>query len=540
MSLTGKLILGFLFALVLQISQMVISGYFTAKLQDATEQVSAALSANLAVQNGIDAVRQLGVSIASDLGEPESRIDLAVYHVYLDEVRAQTESFRDTLAFTAGTVYGQVAEPLRTAAESLAALAGREAQDLRDEVSFFEDSVHDLKQAMLRAQFDIKALGVNGVEREQEVHGLPVRAGLIVTLGGVILMAAFVAWFRRQLVIPIEKAWAELEERVDDRTAALATSVAELEGEILERQRVESQKDELHRKLVDTSRLAGMAELANGVLHNVGNVLNSVNTSSTLLLDGLRKSKVDGLKRALTLLDQHEHNLGDFLTNSEQGQMLPRYLSQLSEHLLQERGALVDEAGDLSARVGHMIEIVSRQQSYARVSGAMSTTRMSTILEEVLSMHLVSFEECDVRVVKRFQFDEDIAVDRSRVMQILMNLVANAKRAIRDHRAEGGTLELTIFRSDEDRVGVIVKDDGIGISEEGLTKVFVHGFTTKNDGHGFGLHHSANAATEMGGRLWAESEGPGMGTAFMLELPLRQQEPAGLTANQRTTEGAKA
>lgn len=537
MSLTGKLILGFLFALVLQISQMVISGYFTAKLQDATEQVSAALSANMAVQNGIDAIRLLGRSITSDLCDPEAKINLAVYRVYLEEVHAQTSNLRLASSLTATTVHELVAVPMRDAHHSFMGLAGATAQDLRDEVSFFEDSVQELEQAMLRAQLAIKSLGVNGVERAHKVRGLPVRAGLMVTLGGVILMAAFVAWFSRQLVIPIEKAWAELEGRVADRTAALAKSVADLEAEIQERQRLEAQKDELHRKLVDTSRLAGMAELANGVLHNVGNVLNSVNTSSALLLEGLRKSKVDGLQRALQLIDQHRDDLGEFMTQSAQGQMLPKYLKQLSEHLSQERDALVSEAGDLSNRVEHMIEIVSRQQSYARVSGAVSTDRLSAIADEVLSMHQSSFEAGDIHVVKRFDFDEEITIDRSRAMQILMNLVANAKRAIRDQHEEGGTLELAVFRASEDRVGVMVKDDGVGISAEGLTKVFMHGFTTKSDGHGFGLHHSANAATEMGGRLWAESDGPGQGTSFFLELPICHDQAGNAIADHAGVAG---
>lgn len=521
MSLTWKLILGFLFALVLQVSQMLISGYFTAKLQDATQQVSSALQANLAVQNSIDAVRLLQDRITEDLGKAGGEIDLSVYNVYVEEACKQAEQFAVALADTPNPAAGPVATQVAALTKGMQELEGHPRATLTDEVQFYEDTVRDLEQALLGAQLEIKALAIAGVELEREVSGLPVRAGLVITLCGVVLMAAFVAWFSRQLVIPIERAWAELEQRVASRTEQLATSVASLEEQITERKRVEGQKEELNRQLVDASRRAGMAELATGVLHNVGNVLNSVNTSSTLLLDGLRKSKVDGLKRALVLIGDHEDDLASFMTESAQGQMLPKYLGQLSDHLSKERDALVAEANDLSTRVTHMMEIVSRQQSYACVSNALTMMHLSAILDDVLSMHMASFADCDVSVERSFDFDEALPLDQSRVMQIFMNLIGNAKRAIKDTNRGSGTLRISLEQRGTDRIRARIADDGVGISAEGLTKIFNHGFTTKSDGHGFGLHHSANAATEMGGRLWAESDGVGLGATFLLELPLQ-------------------
>ena len=145
-------------------------------------------------------------------------------------------------------------------------------------------------------------------------------------------------------------------------------------------------------------------------------------------------------------------------------------------------------------------------------------------------MHTTSFSDYDIRVDRRLAWDELFEFDRSRVMQIVMNLIGNAKHAVRDRESDGGTITVTTTRQG-DRVQLRVTDNGIGIGNESLTKVFAHGYTTKQDGHGFGLHHSANAATEMGGRLWAESEGPGKGAEFCLELPIRQAAPA-KTANQ--------
>jgi C4-dicarboxylate-specific signal transduction histidine kinase len=379
---------------------------------------------------------------------------------------------------------------------------------------------------LLQAQIHVRNQAQQGVARERAVRDRPMQASLVVTLGGVVLMALFVSWFSRQLVIPIERAWAELERRVQERTTELAATVTQLEAQIEERKRAEARTRDLHEQLVTASRRAGMAELATGVLHNVGNVLNSVNVSANILLDRLRQSKVDGLRKAVALLDANSGDLGAFLMTSAQGKKLPHYLATLAEHLVQDRDALIGETVDLSQRIDHMKEIVSRQQSYARVAGTTSSERLAPIVDDVLAMHASSFQKHDIRVVRRIEHDGECDIDRSRVMQILMNLVTNAKHALRARDRGGAVLEICIAAHGDDRIRLTVGDNGVGIPAENLTKIFAHGFTTKRDGHGFGLHHSANAASEMGGRLWAESPGPGHGATFVLELPIHISSPA--------------
>jgi C4-dicarboxylate-specific signal transduction histidine kinase len=533
MSLTWKLTFGFLFALVLQIAQMLISGYFTAQMQNAGEQVSSALTASLAVQMGIDTARELEGKLTKALKAEDAQTTPKIYQVYLDEIAAQAGTLHAALEPNHVEVAATIEGMLHAANAELATLepsGSAEAEDAKAALGFLDDAVRDLEQALMRAQIDVRRIAQEGVAREHAVRDLPMRSGVAITLGGVVLMAMFIAWFRRQLVIPIQRAWSELERRVAERTEELASTVTALRGQIQERRRAEAQKDELHKQLVQASRRAGMAELAIGVLHNVGNVLNSVNVSANLLLDRLLHSKADGLQRAVGLLQEHQHDLGAFLTTSAQGQKLPRYLEQLASHLIQERGVLVEETRELSKRIDHMKDIVSRQQSHARAVGVTESATLSTVVDEVLHMHATSFSDYDIRVDRRFEWDELFEFDRSRVMQIVMNLIGNAKHAVRDRESDGGTITVTTTRQG-DRVQLRVTDNGIGIGNESLTKIFAHGYTTKQDGHGFGLHHSANAATEMGGRLWAESDGPGKGAEFCLELPIRLASPA-KTANQ--------
>lgn len=270
MSLTGKLILGFLFALVLQVAQMLISGYFTAQVQLASVTVADALRANIAVQRSRDVVRELQVRIAADAAvEPAPAPKLMVYQVYLDEQKLQSEVLTEVLGMAspehalqidkaAAAVHKQMVE-LRQAAQ------GADPEVVGDALAFLDDALGDSLEALEQAQVRLGQIGERGVEREREVHDLPLQAGLAITIAGVVIMAVFVGWFSRQLVIPIEKAWAELETRVEQRTAELASTVGALESEIVERKRAESEREELHTRFVETSRQAGMAELANGV-----------------------------------------------------------------------------------------------------------------------------------------------------------------------------------------------------------------------------------------------------------------------------------
>jgi C4-dicarboxylate-specific signal transduction histidine kinase len=528
-SLTQKLVLGFLFALVLQIGQMLISSYFTAQMQEASEQVANALAASVAVQSGIDATRQIHERVETDLARATAPLGVAVHRVYVDELVARIEQITASLGPGAEPALAPLQERLGQVLCSLTDLerAARsdDADTRADALSFFDDAVQDVGEALLQTQIHVRGLADQGVQREREVHGRPMRASLAITLIGVVLMGLFVAWFSRQLVTPIERAQAELERAVQQRTAELGSTVTALQAEIVERARAEARTRDLHEQLVATSRRAGMAELANGVLHNVGNVLNSVNVSANVLIERFATSRADGLQKAVALLEQHADDLPAFVAGP-QGRKLQHYLATLATHLVQERAALVAETRDLSRQVDHMKEIVSRQQSYARVAGTTAPTRPSQVVDDVLAMHAAALNRLDIRVVRRVEFDEECELDRSRVLQILMNLISNAKHAVRDAGRGGGLLEIAIERAGAGRFRMVVRDNGVGIAADDLTRVFAHGFTTKRDGHGFGLHHSANAATEMGGRLWAESAGPGRGATFVLELPLVDQTAA--------------
>jgi C4-dicarboxylate-specific signal transduction histidine kinase len=323
----------------------------------------------------------------------------------------------------------------------------------------------------------------------------------------------------------IQKANDQLEMKVEQRTAELSRTNEVLSREVAVRVQAEHELEATHQKLLETARRAGMAEIATGVLHNVGNVLNSVNVSATLVQDRIRQSKVGDLVRAMNLLDQHTADLATFITNDPKGKQLPTFLKLLSRHLADERADIDKELELLSDKVAHVKAIVATQQSYAGVSGLLESVDLSSILDDAIQLNNTSFERHRIVVEKQFADLPPVLIDKQKVLQILVNVLKNAREAfddLPDQRNRRVTVQTAVGESG--MLQIAVSDNAIGIAPADLTRIFSHGFTTKKTGHGFGLHSCANAAAEMKGSLTVASEGLGRGATFVLEIPFQPVE----------------
>jgi C4-dicarboxylate-specific signal transduction histidine kinase len=274
---------------------------------------------------------------------------------------------------------------------------------------------------------------------------------------------------------------------------------------------------------MDASRQAGMSEVATSVLHNVGNVLNSVNVSSSLIADKTRNSKVTNLGRAVALIRAHEGDLNSFFSNDPKGRQLPAYLSNLALHLEGEREDVLQEVGSLVSNIQHIKEIVAMQQNYAKTSGVLESLKMVDLVEDAIRMNNGAMTRHKVKVVRDFVDGPPVLTEKHKVLQILVNLIRNAKYACDDSGRDDKQISLRVANG-KGQVIISVIDNGIGIPPENLTRIFGHGFTTRKEGHGFGLHSGALAAKELGGTLVAFSEGLGHGATFTLELPSRKQK----------------
>ncbi|SDS74167.1 Histidine kinase-, DNA gyrase B-, and HSP90-like ATPase [Pseudomonas asplenii] len=311
--------------------------------------------------------------------------------------------------------------------------------------------------------------------------------------------------------------------QINQINRALQTANEHLEQRVEERTR---ELRDAQSELMETARHAGMAEIATNVLHNVGNVLNSVNISADLVARKLRNSKALGLGKAVGLMNEHPDDLGEFLTHDAKGKLLPGYLNQLVEAIAAEQQGMSEELGQLSKSVDHIKEIVSTQQSYAGASSLEEALHLGDLLEDALRMNSGALTRHNVVVIRDYDNTLRIMGDKHRLLLILINLISNAKQAMSSlsDRARQVTLQVRVI--DDSILRISVKDDGEGILPENMTRIFAHGFTTRKDGHGFGLHSCALAAMEMNGHLSAHSDGPGQGAVFTLELPLKTVEEA--------------
>jgi signal transduction histidine kinase len=293
-----------------------------------------------------------------------------------------------------------------------------------------------------------------------------------------------------------------------------------LREEIEERKRMEAKVEGTHKELMVASRQAGMAEIATSVLHNVGNVLNSVNVSADLVTGQIRRSKVGNVGLLAALMVEHAGDLSNFLTRDTKGQQLPKYLTELANHLVIERELVVKELQSLTKNVEHIKDIVAMQQNYATVMSVTETVKITDLVEDAIRMNAGALERHNVQLVREYASElPEITVDKHKVLQILINLVRNAKYACDESNRTDKRITIRVVKTDN-RIGISVIDNGMGILRENLTRIFNFGFTTRKNGHGFGLHSGALAAKEMMGSLVVHSDGPGTGAAFTLELPL--------------------
>ncbi|MCM2463162.1 HAMP domain-containing histidine kinase [Pseudomonas sp. CG7] len=284
--------------------------------------------------------------------------------------------------------------------------------------------------------------------------------------------------------------------------------------------KVNDELREAQAELVTTARRAGMAEIATNVLHNVGNVLNSVNVSAQVLYDKVHTSKGPAVAKVAQLMKDPPDDLGDFISTDPKGRALPDYLDKLADALAVEQQGMIAELAQLTRRIDHIKEIVATQQSYAGNASVLEPGSLRELVEDVVRICDVSLARHHITLIKEFSDTPQMPLDKHRVLQILVNLINNAKQALDAGTNRPPQIVLRLKIVDEGRVRVEIEDNGEGIAQDNLARVFEHGFTTRVDGHGFGLHSCILAAHEMGGDLTVQSAGPGRGALFILELPL--------------------
>lgn len=316
---------------------------------------------------------------------------------------------------------------------------------------------------------------------------------------------------------------------ISDEEDTLLEGVANTTSQVIQMAMAEEELERTHQRLIKTSHQAGMAEVATDVLHNVGNVLNSINVSANYIQDTVLDSKAKNLKKVIDMISEHVEDLSTFLTQDERGKHIPVYLSEAAKLLVHEHSGISEKVRSLMKNVEHVKQIIKAQQGYARAGGVKVLMNINEVIEDAIEINSAILSREEVHLELDLAELPKVHLDKQRVLQILVNLITNAENALSDSDQQDKLLVIRCYQHSKDTLRIDVEDNGVGIPKENLAKIFRHGFTTRKDGHGFGLHSSALTAIELGGGLTVHSDGLGHGATFTLELPFRTK-----TENQKS------
>jgi NO-binding membrane sensor protein with MHYT domain len=284
---------------------------------------------------------------------------------------------------------------------------------------------------------------------------------------------------------------------------------------------VSTYKEALNQQLLEASRQAGMAEVAVSVLHNVGNVLNSLYVSSNIVVEKIKDSKLSEIASLNKMLKEHEKDLGTFITNDSRGAKIPTYINALAEYYKTEKMEMTAEMESVIKNLLHIKEIISVQQDLSKTKSLDQVAAIATLLEEAILLNGFDYSRDNIVIEKKFAKIKPVLVNKIKLMQVLVNLLHNARDALADPAILKKKLTLEVGAVDKNTIFIRIVDNGVGIADKNIKKIFTHGFTTKESGHGFGLHASALTLKNMNGSIKAESPGVGKGATFILTLPYK-------------------
>jgi ligand-binding sensor domain-containing protein/signal transduction histidine kinase len=272
-------------------------------------------------------------------------------------------------------------------------------------------------------------------------------------------------------------------------------------------------------ELLDAAHKAGMAEMATNVLHDIGNSMNTVNTSVNMIEESLVSNKTLALLNKLSvLLPKDQSALRSFLTEDKHGRAFPSTFRKLMTRLLNLESRMSRELGCLRDEVNRIVTVIRAQEKMTHMKEGVDEIQLLQFLEDVVESLADRLSQFDFELDCPDDDALTLKVPRNRLQRVLINLIENACDAIEDRQVDG-RIVLRLDGDQSEWVKLEVIDNGVGIQEEDMKKIFTQGFSTKNNADGYGLHYSANTVKEMKGRLLVHSDGINQGTTFTLLLP---------------------
>lgn len=262
-----------------------------------------------------------------------------------------------------------------------------------------------------------------------------------------------------------------------------------------------------------SSRAAGMSQVASTVVHNIGNVLTNVNS----LLETINQ-KVNDLR--VEPLGSLANRLRDPDVDKELADQAPEYLHGLSQSLRSDRDELVEMLGVLQGNIAHIHDVIREQRQHTGADSVSQTAVVEDLLQEAIRCCEERMKQSDVHVYVAGDLDTELQTDSSVLLQVFINLIANAQVAFEDSSTDHRQLAITVKKFD-DTVRMRFTDNASGMCEDTLKRLFEAHYTTRADGTGLGLHFCSLSIARLGGRIEASSQGIGHGSVLTIWLPIQ-------------------
>lgn len=311
-------------------------------------------------------------------------------------------------------------------------------------------------------------------------------------------------------------------QRLRDNQRQLEEYSRSLEEKVLQRTQ---DLQEAQRILVQQAHEAGLAEMAVGVLHNIGNAITPAQVAANILSNQLAASPLrQRLEQSLTPLRDFLEGTRD-LSPQEQ-QTYGELIRHLPASLREEYDRTITELNEICDKHHHIETIIKLQMRYAKISDQTGLVNVASLAQDAINITANDIAKRKITVTMNLEETPPIRAEETKLLQVMVNLIKNSYEAMDAH--PDGKREITISTGVRDgeppSVLFSVKDNGCGFSPEDKTKIFTYGYSTKKRGSGFGLHSCANTILANHGSLEALSRGQGQGAEFSILLPLEDIE----------------
>jgi signal transduction histidine kinase len=301
------------------------------------------------------------------------------------------------------------------------------------------------------------------------------------------------------------------------KTANQINAVMVIVSDITERIKAQEQLKAAQKELIEKAHHAGMFDIASSNLHNVGNLLNSIVTSTHVIKEITKKPYIEKLKKANEMLSHNLDKAETPIINAPDNDTLLKYYFHLEQQISSEIKVINDEIERLGKKAQSIDHVIKSQQEYVSFGTITDEHDLVEIINDVIKIHSKQLDQNSIKVVVSGDDDYKIQAQRVKMIHILTNLIKNAIDSMQNTPIDSRVLGFRL-QTEKNYIILKVSDQGIGIEKENITKIFYFGFNSEENEFDDGLHSSANYMAEMGGKIWAESEGKNKGATFCLKF----------------------